>query len=59
MFVKKGIGKKLLEKAIAFVEETGAKGVLLETDQDNLSAQSLYEKTGFIRESNYFYFFSI
>jgi len=55
----KGFGEKLLRRAIAFVEETGAKGVLLETDEDNLIAQSLYEKTGFIKETNYFYYYSI
>ncbi|MBK5484505.1 GNAT family N-acetyltransferase [Peribacillus sp. TH16] len=56
---KKGFGEKLLKAAIAFAKETGAKGVSLETDKDNSNAQKLYEKIGFIRESNYFYYFSI
>ncbi|MFD4816657.1 GNAT family N-acetyltransferase [Peribacillus butanolivorans] len=56
---KKGFGEKLLKSAIAFAKETGAKGVSLETDKDNGNAQKLYEKIGFIRESNYFYYFSI
>ncbi|MFF2588778.1 GNAT family N-acetyltransferase [Peribacillus butanolivorans] len=56
---KKGFGEKLLKAAIAFAKETGAKGVSLETDKDNGHAQKLYEKIGFIRESNYFYYFSI
>ncbi|MGG0288011.1 GNAT family N-acetyltransferase [Peribacillus butanolivorans] len=56
---KKGFGEKLLKAAIAFAKETGAKGVSLETDNDNGNAQKLYEKIGFIRESNYFYYFSI
>ncbi|MFE4241602.1 GNAT family N-acetyltransferase [Peribacillus butanolivorans] len=56
---KKGFGEKLLKAAIAFAKETGAKGVSLETDKDNGNAQKLYEKIGFIRESNYFYYFSI
>ncbi|MFE4893417.1 GNAT family N-acetyltransferase [Peribacillus butanolivorans] len=64
LFVKgnarnKGFGEKLLKAAIAFAKETGAKGVSLETDKDNGNAQKLYEKIGFIRESNYFYYFSI
>jgi ribosomal protein S18 acetylase RimI-like enzyme len=56
---KKGFGEKLIEKAIEFAEETGAKGVSLETGSDNVTAQSLYEKIGFKKESNYFYYFSL
>ena len=56
---KKGFGEKLLKKAIEFAEETGAKGLSLETGHDNVTAQSLYEKIGFKKESNYFYYFSI
>lgn len=56
---KKGFGEKLLKKVIAFAEETDAKGVLLETGQDNIHAQRLYEKTGFEKESNFYYFFTI
>lgn len=56
---KKGFGEKLIKRAIEFAEETGAKGVSLETGEDNLTAQSLYEKIGFKKELNYFYYFSI
>jgi ribosomal protein S18 acetylase RimI-like enzyme len=56
---KKGFGEKLIKKAIEFAEETGAKGVSLETGDDNVTAQSLYEKIGFKKESNYFYYFSL
>lgn len=56
---KKGFGEKLIKKAIEFAEETGAKGVALETGHDNVTAQSLYEKIGFKKESNYFYYFSL
>ena len=64
LFVKeqfrgRGAGEKLINMAIQFAKETGAKGVLLETGEDNLNAQRLYEKIGFERESNYFYYFSI
>ncbi|MEH7504445.1 GNAT family N-acetyltransferase [Neobacillus drentensis] len=58
-FRGKGAGEKLIHKAIQFAKETGAKGVMLETDKENLNAQRLYEKIGFERESNYFYYFSI
>ena len=56
---KKGFGEKLIKTAIEFAEETGAKGVSLETGNDNVNAQRLYEKIGFKKESNYFYYFSL
>ncbi|WP_340371907.1 GNAT family N-acetyltransferase [Peribacillus sp. FSL E2-0218] len=56
---KKGYGEELLKAAIAFARESGAKGITLETGKDNVEAQSLYEKIGFARETNYFYHFSI
>lgn len=56
---KKGFGEKLIQSAIEFAEETGAKGLSLETGQENVTAQRLYEKIGFKKESNYFYYFSL
>jgi ribosomal protein S18 acetylase RimI-like enzyme len=56
---KKGFGEELLKAAIAFARETDAKGVSLETGKDNVKAQRLYEKIGFARESNHFYYFTI
>jgi ribosomal protein S18 acetylase RimI-like enzyme len=56
---KKGFGEKLIKKAIDFAEDTGAKGLSLETGQENIKAQRLYEKIGFKRETNYFYYFSL
>jgi ribosomal protein S18 acetylase RimI-like enzyme len=55
----KGAGEKLVRTAIDFAVETGAKGVSLETGKENVSAQRLYEKIGFDRESNYFYYFTV
>jgi len=55
----KGFGEALIRRAIAFAEGAGAKGVLLETGKDNVTAQRLYEKIGFVRETNHFYFFSV
>ena len=64
LFVKetgrgKGFGEALLRRAIAFTKEAGAKGVLLETGKDNVTAQRLYEKIGFVQETNHFYFFGV
>jgi ribosomal protein S18 acetylase RimI-like enzyme len=55
----KGFGEGLLKKAIAFAAETGANGISLETGEENLIAQKLYEKIGFKKETNYFYHYSI
>ncbi|MEH7120937.1 GNAT family N-acetyltransferase, partial [Neobacillus vireti] len=54
-----GVGEKLLKSAIEFAKETEAKGLFLETANDNINAQRLYEKIGFIKEENYFYYYSI
>ncbi|EKN70074.1 N-acetyltransferase GCN5 [Neobacillus bataviensis LMG 21833] len=64
LFVKetargKGVGESLMKMAIELAKETGAKGLFLETAADNTTAQRLYEKIGFIKESHYFYYFSI
>ncbi|WP_458354631.1 N-acetyltransferase family protein [Peribacillus frigoritolerans] len=56
---KKGFGEGLLNAAIAFARETGAKGVSLETGKENVNAQKLYEKIGFARELNHFYYYTI
>ncbi len=55
----KGFGEALIRRAITFAEEAGAKGVLLETGKDNITAQRLYEKIGFVQETSHFYFFSV
>lgn len=56
---KNGAGEQLIQTAIQFAGETGAKGVLLETGKENVTAQRLYEKIGFHKESNFFYYFAI
>jgi ribosomal protein S18 acetylase RimI-like enzyme len=56
---KRGFGENLIQRAINFAHETGAKGLSLETGSDNATAQRLYEKIGFKKESNYFYYFSL
>lgn len=52
----KGIGKVLLAAAQNFVVQQNHKGLLLETTPDNTKAQSLYERLGWVREQNYYYF---
>ncbi|MFF2447566.1 GNAT family N-acetyltransferase [Neobacillus sp. NPDC058068] len=51
---KQGIGEMLLQKAKEYAIETGAKSINLSTAPDNYSAQRLYEKNGYIRDSQYY-----
>jgi GNAT superfamily N-acetyltransferase len=52
---KQGVAKQLLEAARQHGRETGAKWLLLQTGNDNFTAQSVYEKNGWKRVSDYFY----
>ncbi len=54
---RKGVGEILMEAARAFAEETGAKGVALETGVDNTQAQALYEKLGYEKQTGTFWYY--
>jgi ribosomal protein S18 acetylase RimI-like enzyme len=54
-----GVGNALIDAAIQYGKEVNAKGIALETGFDNVKAQALYEKIGFEKETNYFYFYTI
>lgn len=56
---RKGVAKDLINKAIGLAEETKAKGILLETGQENVNAQKLYETIGFTKDSSYYYYYSL
>jgi len=47
----KGVGRLLIDAAIAFAKETNAKFVQLETATDNYNAQHLYELSGFVKQA--------
>ena len=53
---KKGIGEMLLHKAKDYAIETGAKSIGLSTAPDNYSAQRLYEKNGYIQDSQFYHY---
>lgn len=55
----KGVGETLIKTALHFAKGTGSKGVLLETGKENHNAQRLYEKIGFVKETNYFYYYTV
>lgn len=51
----KGTATALLNAAKKFGEETNAKWLLLQTAADNYTAQKVYEKNGWVRETDFFY----
>lgn len=53
---KQGVGEILLHKAKEYAIETGAKSLSLSTAPDNYSAQRLYEKNGYKRDSQYYHY---
>lgn len=53
---KQGIGEMLLHKAKDYAIETDAKSISLSTAPDNYSAQRLYEKNGYVRDSQFYHY---
>jgi GNAT superfamily N-acetyltransferase len=51
---KQGAGRKLLEAAVDFGRLVGAYQLTLETARTNLTAQSLYEASGWTRDTEFF-----
>jgi len=52
---RQGVGESLLQQAKQFGRETNAAFLLLQTADDNYRAQSVYEKSGWIRTQDFFY----
>ncbi|HUB19967.1 MAG TPA: N-acetyltransferase [Acidobacteriaceae bacterium] len=46
---RRGVGRRLLEEAERQLRAAGATAILLEVAVDNLTAQSFYERHGFVR----------
>jgi GNAT superfamily N-acetyltransferase len=60
LFVKnearnKGTATALLNAAKKFAKEKNSKWLLLQTAADNFTAQNVYEKNGWIKETDFFY----
>ncbi|WP_426455140.1 N-acetyltransferase family protein [Paenibacillus sp. S-38] len=53
----RGAAALLLEAAERLARESGAKGLQLETAPDNLTAQRLYERMGYVRDEAYCHYF--
>lgn len=56
-FRKKGVGEALLLRAQKFVTDKKHKGLLLETAADNTPAQRLYDRLGWQKESDDYWFY--
>jgi len=50
-----GAATKLLETAKQFGVETESKWLILQTAADNYTAQKVYEKNGWVKETDFFY----
>lgn len=51
---KKGLGEKLLSAYIDYCKSLRMKGVWLKVAEDNLSAQNLYKKVGFVFDESFY-----
>ena len=56
---RQGVANALLDKAREFGTENNAGWLLLETAFDNYKAQSVYEKNGWIKQTDFFYQFTL
>lgn len=53
----KGAGKALIDAAAAHGKKTDAAWLMLQTYVANTTAQALYEKEGFIKDTNSYYYY--
>lgn len=53
---KKGVATALINQVKVLVKETGAKGIMLETEANNHNAKKLYKSLGFILDENEIYY---
>lgn len=51
----KGAASRLLNAAEEFGTKTSSRWLLLQTAADNLTAQKVYEKNGWVKETDFFY----
>jgi len=53
-FRRNGVASRLLEQAKKLAEETGAAEIFLQTAKDNVAAQRLYERLGYVRDQEFY-----
>jgi ribosomal protein S18 acetylase RimI-like enzyme len=54
---KQGVGEALMKRAKELAVESNAKGLSLETHNLNVTAQSLYDKSGYIKDTEFYRYF--
>jgi len=52
-----GVGAALMERTLQHAEDTGAEEIQLATATDNIIAQGLYEKLGYMRDEDFYHYF--
>lgn len=53
---QRGVANALMECARQWAEDTAAKGIILETDWDNVQAQALYQKLGYEQQNSTYHY---
>lgn len=53
---KLGVGEALIKEAKKLAMDTTSRGLILETANDNYPAQKLYEKTGWVKDNDHYYY---
>lgn len=54
---RQGVAEALIERALQHAEDTDSKELQLSTTTDNIAAQKLYEKLGFVRDEDFHHYF--
>jgi ribosomal protein S18 acetylase RimI-like enzyme len=54
---KRGVAEALMTAAKSFAVSTKSKGIILETDLDNIQAQALYDKLGYRKQTDTHHYF--
>ena len=54
---KQGVGEALMKRAGELAVETKAKGLALETHSENFTAQKLYDKTGYTKDTEFYRYY--
>lgn len=54
---RQGVADALVEKSKELAVKTKSKGIVLETQIDNIKAQELYNKLGFKKDEKHYYYF--
>ena len=51
---KQSVGEQLMKRAEEFASQTNSRGLFLRTAMDNLPAQRLYERCGWVRDEKFY-----